>query len=317
MKHVIGRSQQMDHRAFEGNYTTFFSNVLKKFNPYCCWVFKKNYIKKEYSRKKTSPYWRGNAVCKYGDVHVDLMIENREQGVLKIKFSNDIEHNVTNPKAKRICGTERSDLLSDAWKTSANPSKMHRDQLLAIDSDFFAAGIRTGAGITSGTMKRVKEEANKKHQSDSDLAKSLSELQVIISNDDEKNAVKLGQTWRKFFGYIKMCNIKPDLNIALFNEASVRLYHELSARDIIYIDATGNLFATEKSYMRLLYYAMVLRNPYPQNTPIPIVEYISSRHTAESIGLMIRKLKEKEKDIFGCRVVTPALIMSDFSMAIL
>ena len=62
---------------------------------------------------------------------------------------------------------------------------------------------------------------------------------------------------------------------------------------------------------------MVLRNPYPQNTPIPIVEYISSRHTAEFIGLMIRKLKEKEKDIFGCRVVTPALIMSDFSMAII
>ena len=135
-------------------------------------------------------------------------------------------------------------------------------------------------------MKRIKEEANKKHQSDSDLAKSLSELQVIISNDDEKNAVKLGQTWKKFFGYIQMCNIKPDLNIALFDEASVRLYHELSARDIIYIDATGNLFATEKSYMRLLYYAMVLRNPCPQNTPIPIVEYISRRHTAESIGLM-------------------------------
>ena len=69
VKRVTGRSQQTDHRAFEGNYTTFFSNVLKKFNPYCCWVFKKNYIKKEYSRKKTTPYWRGNAVCKYGDVH--------------------------------------------------------------------------------------------------------------------------------------------------------------------------------------------------------------------------------------------------------
>ena len=92
-----------------------------------------------------------------------------------------------------------------------------------------------------------------------------------------------------------MCNIKPDLNIALFNEVSVRLYHELSAKDIIYIDATGNFFATEKSYMCLLYYAMVLQNPYPKNTPIPIVEYISSRHTADSIGLMIGKLKEKEK----------------------
>ena len=127
------------------------------------------------------------------------MIENRKQGVLKIKFSNDIEHNVTNPKAKRICGTERSDLFSDAWKTSANPSKMHWSQLLAIDSDFFAAGIRTGGGITSGTMKHIKEEANKKHQSDSNLAKSLSELQVIISNDDEKNAVKSGENFSATF----------------------------------------------------------------------------------------------------------------------
>ena len=138
-------------------------------------------------------------------------------------------------------------------------------------------------------MKGIKEEANKKHQSDKNVAKSLSDLQVTIANEDERNAIKLGQTWRKFFGYIQMCNIKPDLNIVLLNEASVRLYHELSARDILYIDATGNLFAREKPYNRLLYYAVVLRNPYTKNTPIPIVEYISSRHTADSIGLMIRK----------------------------
>ncbi len=317
VKHITGRSEQSDHRAFAGNYTAFFSNLLKKLNPYCCWVFKKNYIKKQDSRKRNSPYWRGNALCKYGDVGVDLVIEDRDQGVMKIKFSNDVEHDVTNPKAKRISGAKRSDLISDAWKTTANPSKMHRDQLLGIDSDFFAAGIRTGAGITCGTMKGIKEEANKQHQSDSNLAKSLSELQTTIANQDERDAIKLGQTWRKFFGYIQLCNIKPDLNIVLFNEASVRLYHELSARDIIYIDATGNLFAKETPYNRLLYYAMILRSPYPKNTPIPIVEYISSRHTAESIGLMIRKLKEKEKETFGCKEVTPALIMSDFSMAII
>ena len=81
----------------------------------------------------------------------------------------------------------------------------------------------------------------------------------------------------------------------------MRLYHELSARDIIYIDATGKLFAKEAPYNRLLYYAMILRSLYPKNTPTPIVEYISSHHTAESIGLMICKLKEKEKENFGCR----------------
>ena len=86
------------------------------------------------------------------------MIEDRDQGVIKIKFSNDVEHDVTNPKAKRISGTKRSDLISDAWKTTANPSKMHLDQLLGIDSNFFAAGIRTGAGITCGTMRGIKQE---------------------------------------------------------------------------------------------------------------------------------------------------------------
>ena len=54
VKHVIRRSQQMDHQAFEGNYT-FFSNVLRKFNPYCCWVFKKNYIKKRIFQEENIP----------------------------------------------------------------------------------------------------------------------------------------------------------------------------------------------------------------------------------------------------------------------
>ncbi len=117
--------------------------------------------------------------------------------------------------------------------------------------------------------ERYQTRANKQHQSDSNLAKSLLELQVTIANQDEKDGIKLGQMCRKFFGYIQLCNIKPDLNIVLFNEALVR--HKLSARHIIYIDATGNLFAKETPYNRLLYYTMILRSPYPKNTPIPIV----------------------------------------------
>lgn len=280
-------------------------------------MFKKNYIKKGHSRTKSAPFWRGYATCKHGDVNVQLKIADRENGVMEITFSGYVKHDVTLPKAKRITGKERSDIMVDAWKTNDNPSKLHRDRLLDIDADSFSAGNRTGAGVTHGTMKGIKSEAKRKYQSDNNLAKSLYELQVSISTEDEESAVKLGHTFRKFFGYIETCNITQELNIVLFNEASVRLYHELSQHDIIYIDATGKLFANENPYNRLLYYAMVIRNPYPQNPPIPISEYISSRHTAESIGIMIRKLREKEKEIFGSKQVTPALVMSDFGMAII
>ena len=102
----------------------------------------------------------------------------------------------------------------------------------------------------------------------------------------------------------------------LFNEASVRIFHDLSKHDIIYIDATGKLFADKLNHLRLFYYAMVLRDPYHLNAPIPISELISSRQTADSTGLMIRKLKERSKYL-GLKVATPSLLMSDFSMAII
>ena len=42
----------------------------------------------------------------------------------------------------------------------------------------------------------------------------------------------------------------------------------------------------------------------------------SSHHTADSIGLMIRKLKERENQVFKSKNALTALVLSDFSMAI-
>lgn len=53
-------------------------------------------------RKKSSPYWRGHAICKYQDVWVDLKIADKEEGVLEITFSGDVVHVITKPKAKII-----------------------------------------------------------------------------------------------------------------------------------------------------------------------------------------------------------------------
>ena len=316
VKNITDQKQRKTHRAFDAGYTSFFSDILKKFNPYCCWIFKRNDIKKANSRKKSSPYWCGTATCKFGDVSVQLSIQNREDGVLKVRFTGNVCHDITSPKAKNITGSDRTKLIDHAWKSNQEPSKMHRDNLLRIDPDYFSAGVRTGSGLTHGTMKGIKAEAKARHQGDHDLTKSLSQLHDSIAKEDENHAINLGHSWRKFFGYIQMYNMSPTINIVLFNEASLRLYHELSRHDIVYIDATGNLFANEKKYNRLLYYAMVLRNPFALNSPTPIVEYITSRHTADSIGLMIRTLKEQEREIFAKGVI-PALVMSDFSMAII
>jgi hypothetical protein len=101
VKNVADQKRGKTHRAFDAGYTSFFSDILKKFNPYCCWIFKRNYIKKLNSRKKSSPYWCGAATCKFGDVLVQLKIANREEGVLEIRFTSDVCQNVTSAKAKK------------------------------------------------------------------------------------------------------------------------------------------------------------------------------------------------------------------------
>ena len=64
---------------------------------------------------------------------------------------------------------------------------------------------------------------------------------------------------------------------------------------------------------------MVMPHLYPKYTPIPIVEYITSHHTTDLISLMLRTLKEKEKEVFPnlSSYATLALVVTDFSMAII
>lgn len=140
--------------------------------------------------------------------------------MLATNFSGDVEHDVTQPKAKRLTGKPRQKLITEVWKTNCDRSKLHRDGLFDIDADIFSAGLRTGAGVTRATMKGIKSESKKKHQFDANLANTLCELEASIKEEDEADTIRLGHSWRKFFGYIQFCNVAADLNIVMFNEAS-------------------------------------------------------------------------------------------------
>jgi hypothetical protein len=77
---------------------------LKTFNPFRCFVFKRNFIKKENSRKGNSPYWRGTVACKHQDVVARLTIQDRDENILKIELIGDVKHNKTKPKAAKMVG---------------------------------------------------------------------------------------------------------------------------------------------------------------------------------------------------------------------
>ena len=79
VKCVSGRTKATSHRAFEEDYVDFSPQHFEKSNPYCSWVFKKNYIKKEHSWDKISSSWRGETNCKFGDVMAHLKIGRKDE----------------------------------------------------------------------------------------------------------------------------------------------------------------------------------------------------------------------------------------------
>ena len=294
---------------------------MKAFNPFCCFTFKRNYIKRDNSRKGGCPFWRGTVACKHEDVVAHLTIQARDENILKIEFTGDVNHDITKPKATKMVGERRATAIHEYEQSNATPSKYHRDKLVELPSESFQAGNRSGVGISHSTTRNIRAAAKRKTQFGENLLTAISYLQQSIAREDEQNAIDVGHMWRKLFGYIQHFNLTNNINLVLFNEASVRLYHEIAKYDTVYIDATGKLFSDEglRNRGRLLYYAMVIRHPYAKYPPIPIVEYITSCHTTDSIRVMFRTLKEKHKEVFPNlpSYPTPALVMTDFSMAII
>ena len=45
-------------------WTDIFAKVLSSNNQQSCWVFKRNYVKVDQSRKGSHSYWQGTAQCK-------------------------------------------------------------------------------------------------------------------------------------------------------------------------------------------------------------------------------------------------------------
>ena len=146
---------------------------------------------------------------------------------------------------------------------------------------------------------------------------ALLALQKKFRLEDEQEALSLGQGYRRIFGYIHTIEITNDeIKISLFTEGTVRIFHQLCRKDILYIDATGSFVNKAKSFKRIFNYCLALRHPLRKAPPLPLLEFISSSHTTDAVGSMLLYFREKENFIFGSRNI-PKLIICNFSKVLI
>ena len=82
-----------------------------------------------------------------------------------------------------------------------------------------------------------------------------------------------------------------------FNDASVRLYHEMAKHCPLFCDATGTIVSVPNvgcNKVTVYYYALVVKHPVNGKAPIPVAELITSDHTVFSLCYFMETLTTVE-----------------------
>ena len=108
----------------------------------------------------------------------------------------------------------------------------------------------------------------------------------------ERHACRLSQEFNQkpaVCGYIQCIQASP-FAVVCFNDAAVRLYHEVAKRKPIFCDATGTIVSVRNEAGNKLvtyYYSLVIKHPIRGKPPIAVAELISTDHTVLTVCYFI------------------------------
>ena len=104
----------------------------------------------------------------------------------------------------------------------------------------------------------------------------------------------------------------------MFTEDQLLLIRKLQSSDLtLHSDATGSVVRkTDKLRKRILYYALVVRHPEAQISPLPLAEILNSEHTNVEITHFLSKLSYNLKKVLN-KQTTVSHVEIDFSWPML
>ena len=120
---------------------------------------------------------------------------------------------------------------------------------------------------------------------------------------------------RSLFGFIQEIHIEP-MRLLLWNEAAIRLWHDLGASQRTFWDATGSLVKKEPGQeKRILNYFLLVDHPVAYEPPLMVAKMVSNDHSMTSLQYFSSRFSYAEAMLFGHKNVSmPRVIESDFSL---
>ena len=97
------------HRPFGYNYTNFFSDTMKKYNPFSSLKFTRNFIRWEDSRKEKAPKFIVEAACQMDGCPAKITIQQLacRKYIFNLTFQGNIKYKRGDLKAIRLTDAKK------------------------------------------------------------------------------------------------------------------------------------------------------------------------------------------------------------------
>ena len=181
------------------------------------------------------------------------------------------------------------------------------------------SGNRTTLGKTISTIQTISSRARKVVTSLSGISDGIRKLQENIVDMERKLTNK-----QVSYGYIQYPPISiSGLQLLLFDEGLVRLFHLIAETETFYFDASRSFLSAipaiknKDGKAKLIFlYALTVKNPEGKSPPFAIFEHITTDHNIITIRQPFLRIKDMETRLFGFSR-SPARVVTDFSKAII
>ena len=271
--------------------------------------------------KKSCFLFKANGHCVFSGCgvvcHLTIPCEQTSEDLtVRVEYEGRLNHKKEEKQARHICGSAREQMVKTL--SHYTPTYVRHQAMAAMPPDVFVSGNRDGVGASGHVLQKIASEAKKSLRFDGNHLQSLLLLREQLRNEDNSSHVVKG--------YIQHISIVPFTVIA-FNEASVRLYHDLCADSVVHCDATGTIVANvtppvgsslaNEEEKRLLYYCLVVPHPRKGEPPLAVAEMVSAEHSALAISTFIARFRRAESLIYNYKQIIPRTVVIDRSLVLL
>ena len=307
----IQLSKNTNGHSFRKNtWQQCITSGIKLSNKYCVFAFKRHYVSCSLKRKlrRNAYLFKITGKCTFSNCPVKVHINGRQNREVEVIYNGNVNHEINECHSRKFVGLHRTQ-IKNKFALGQQPFKEFLNRLQETNDDILLSGNFSDFGLTKSTFQKISSESRQEGREDNNLINSIQKLiSTFIDESKHNNKIK---------GFIQNFGVNP-FYLHLFNENSIRIWHDFCTNKVVYIDATGNLVHSLDNKKEFLYYEVVFRNPIEKNAAIPIAGLLTDSQTEPRISDFLQSFRHAEKRLFGhANLSQPRQFNVDISWAII